>query len=123
MSVAVSPIPPPEGGSVLTPKVAIATHWSGPLVGGETVFIIINPYDYESDLTVRWKDIPAFQHSNAIFFQFEEISTRKVWRSYSRFGVTFRNVPAHGSVVLKVWEGSLQAGELDDWVDGVYPPE
>ena len=123
ISVAVSPSPPPEGGPVDSPKIAIATHWSGPLVGGETVVIIINPYDYESDLTIRWKDIPAFKHSKAIFFQFEEISTRKVWRSYSRLGFAFHNVPAHGSVVLKVWEGTLQRGKLDDWVDGVYPQE
>lgn len=123
LSVAVYSFQPPEGGPVDPPAVPIPTHWSGPLAGGETVLIIINPYDYKSHLTIRWKEIPAFQHSNAIFFQFEEISTRKVWRSHSRFGFTSHNVPAHGSVVLKIWEGIFQTGELDDWVDDISPQE
>jgi len=87
------------------------------------VLMLINPYDYDRDLTIRWKDIPAFQDSEATYFQFQEISTRKVWSSFSRFGFAFRNVPAHGSVVLKVWEGILQVGALDDWAEGVYPQE
>ena len=87
------------------------------------VVMIINPYDYDCDLTIRWKDIPAFEDSEATYFRFEEISTRKVWASYSRFGFASRNVPAHGSVVLKVWEGTIQVEEIDDWVGGVYPQD
>lgn len=83
--------------------------------------MIINPYDYDYNLVIRWKDIPAFKHSTAKLFRFEEVSTREVWRSRSRLGFMCRGVPAHGSVAIRVWEETFYSIASEDWAHGVYP--
>ena len=105
LSLAVSPFSPsPESFSGHT---HIPTHWSGPLFNGETVLMIINPSDTTMDIKFRWTEIPAFKNSTAPVFRFAEISTRDVWRSESRVGFVYEDVPAHGSVVVIVWEDEM----------------
>jgi len=105
LSIPVSPFSPsPESFSGHT---QIPTHWSGPLSGGETVLMIINPSDSSADIQFRWTDIPAFANSTAPVFRFAEISTGDVWRSGSRVGFLYEGVPAHGSLVLIVWEDEM----------------
>jgi len=56
-------------------------------------------------------------------FWFAEISVKgRVWRSGSRVGFTVRDLPAHGSVVLVVWEaGRFVPTEYErDFVEGYY---
>jgi hypothetical protein len=98
------------------------THWSGPLGTGETVLMIINPSDDYMDLSLQWRQIPAFQNSPARIFYFAEISTREVWRSGSTGGFIYSGVPAHGSLVMIIWEGgkALYGEEVREWVHGEY---
>jgi hypothetical protein len=83
------------------------THWSGPLSTGETILMIINPFDNPRDITFGWREIPAFQDSQAKIFTFTEISTRKAWRSRSSVGFSFPGIPAHASIVMVVQEGDI----------------
>lgn len=101
---------------------SIPTHWSGPLATGETVLMIINPYDEPKDITFQWRHIPAFQNSPAIIFYFAEISTREVRHSGSSVGFVYGGVPAHGSVVMIVWEGGkfVEGKENDEWAYRLY---
>lgn len=98
------------------------THWSGPLGAGETVLMIINPFDRPLSFQFNWREIPGFEHSPATLFYFAEISTKKVWKSGSRVGFIYRNVPAHGSIVMVVWEyGKVVPQQYDqDFAEAEY---
>lgn len=84
--------------------------------------MIINPYDEPKDVTFQWRHIPAFQNSPADMFYFAEISTREVWRSRSSVGFVYGGVPAHGSVVMIIWEGGKIMGgkENEEWTHRLY---
>ena len=122
LSRPVSPFPPSPFSPFSTAK-NIPTHWSGPLGAGETVLMIINPFDYPLSFQFNWREIPGFESSPASMFWFAEISVKgRVWRSGSRVGFTVRDLPAHGSVVLVVWEaGRFVPTEYErDFVEGYY---
>jgi len=85
--------------------------------------MIINPFDYPLSFQFNWREIPGFESSPASMFWFAEISVKgRVWRSGSRVGFTVRDLPAHGSVVLVVWEaGRFVPTEYErDFVEGYY---
>ena len=84
--------------------------------------MIINPSDDYMDLSLEWRQIPAFQNSPARIFYFAEISTREVWRSGSTGGFKYGGVPAHGSLVMIIWEGGrvLEGEEVREWAHGEY---
>ena len=129
LSTAVAPFPASEASTIM--DTYIPTHWSGPLAGGETVVMIINPYDYMTDVAIAWRDVPAFKNSTATMFYFEEVSTQEVWRSGSSVGFWYSGVPAHGSVVLIVWEAGTTdriqerktSTDPEEWARGFYPLE
>jgi hypothetical protein len=102
LSHPVAPFAPDPFSPFSTAK--MPTHWSGPLAAGETVLMIINPFDHPLTFQFNWRDIPEFKDSPAYIFYFAEISTKDVWRSGSQRGFIYRNVPAHGSIVMVVWE-------------------
>ena len=84
--------------------------------------MIINPSDKYIDISLQWRQIPAFQDSPASIFYFAEISTREVWRSGSTVGFVYSGVPAHGSLVMIIWEGGkiIDGEEVRQWAHGVY---
>lgn len=84
--------------------------------------MIINPSDERMDISLQWRQIPAFQNSPAGVFYFAEISTREVWRAGSTVGFIYRGVPAHGSLVMIIWEAGkvLEGEEVGEWAHGKY---
>ena len=84
--------------------------------------MIINPSDEYMDISLQWHQIPAFQNSPAAIFYFAEISTREVWRSGSTAGFVYSGVPAHGSLVMIIWEGGkvLEGEKIGEWAYGNY---
>lgn len=85
--------------------------------------MIINPYDEPRDITFQWREIPEFQNSPAAVFYFAEISTREVgWRGGSTVGFVYGGVPAHGSLVMIIWEGGKigEEEEIEEWLRGEY---
>jgi hypothetical protein len=84
--------------------------------------MIINPSDERMDISFQWRRIPEFQNSPARMFYFAEVGARDVWRSGSTVGFILGGVPAHGSLVMVIWEaGRVVEGEdLDEWAFGEY---
>jgi hypothetical protein len=118
LSIPISPFPhPPSPISQEALSDRLPTHWSGPLSTGETVLMIINPYSHALDITFEWRRIPAFHKSTALRFEFMEVSKRKEWMGGSTVGFVYTGIPAHGSLVMIVWEGKSKGEDGGELVD------
>jgi len=84
--------------------------------------MIINRFDKPIDISLNWREIPAFKNSTATMFRFTEISTKQTWRSASRFGFWYSGVQPHGSLVMVISEETgeipgLRVGSDMDWAE------
>ena len=66
-----------------------------------------------------------FRHSRIVLQEFSilrRLVPAKVWRSGSTVGFVYSGVPAHGSLVMIIWEGGkvLEGEEVREWAHGEY---
>jgi hypothetical protein len=76
--------------------------------------MIINPYAHSLDITFEWRRIPAFKNSTALRFEFKDVSKKEEWFGGSSIGFVYSGIPAHGSLVMIVWEGKTEEIENED---------
>jgi len=84
--------------------------------------MIINRFDKLLDITFQWKEIPAFEDSQAKMFTFTEVSTRNSWQSRSSVGFHFAEIPPHGAIVMLVKEDNqateaVGSSDIVEWAE------